>query len=163
MSSMAAALAAPPITASRGCVASKASAAPAVAPSRTREILRISTPFISGAAQTGTEGGFLEGRGPHRPSARGGASDSALARGSFGLNRLSSARAIPFRELAMIASPGVPDQAGPPPWFTRSAMASLRNLSQLGPARFGGYRFPAPHGRTGSKKCPAEAGQRLGG
>src|SRR5713101_2874275 len=73
MSSMAAALAALPVTESRGCVASRASTAPAVAPSRTREILRISTPFISGAAQAGTDGGFLNARGPHRPSARGGA------------------------------------------------------------------------------------------
>ena len=73
MSSMAAALAALAVTESRGCVASRASAAPAVAPSRTREILRISTPFISGAAQAGTDGGFLKARGPHRPSARGGA------------------------------------------------------------------------------------------
>src|SRR5712691_9606433 len=73
MSSMAAALAALAVTESRGCVASRASTAPAVAPSRTREILRISTPFISGAAQAGTDAGFLKGRGPHRPSARGGA------------------------------------------------------------------------------------------
>src|ERR1700693_3988601 len=102
MSSMAAALAALPITASRGCVASKASAAPAVAASRTREILRIPTPFISGAAQTATEGGFLEGRGPHRPSAGGGASNSALARGGLGLNRLSSAQTIPFRAPAVV-------------------------------------------------------------
>src|SRR5712691_599122 len=131
MSSMAAALAALAVTESRGCVASRASTAPAVAPSRTREILRISTPFISGAAQARTDGGFLTGRGPHRPSARGGASDSALARGGFGLNRPSAAEAISFRELVMIASPGVPDQARSLPRIPGSAVGSPRNLSQL--------------------------------
>jgi hypothetical protein len=60
----------------------------------------------------------------------------------------------------MIASPGVPDQAWPPPRTARRVMASLRNLSQLGPARFGrGTGFRRPMAERDQKNAPPRRGK----
>ena len=60
----------------------------------------------------------------------------------------------------MIASPGAPDQAWPPPRTARRVMGLLRNLSQLGPARFGrGTGFRRPMAERDQKNAPPRRGR----